>query len=107
MDEIEPPKMPHYGHGYTFADFFRNAERLHMFRWCDLRLPDGCKKGIGGGNTQLVAVALGQHIFMVNICATCMKQLRRSWRRAHPKVKVGTVPPPTRKRRRPGTPRGR
>lgn len=109
VDEIQPPKMPHFGHGNTFENFFRNAENVHMLRWCDMRLPDGCENGIGGGDTQLVAVPLGQHAFVLNICAACMKQLRRSYRRAHPKVTIGTVPPPMsrRKHHRPGTRRGR
>ena len=33
------------------------AERLHMLRFCDLQLPDGCKTSIGG-DTQLAAVPL-------------------------------------------------
>jgi hypothetical protein len=31
-----------------------------MLRFCDLRLPYGRKTGIGGGDTQLAAVPLGQ-----------------------------------------------
>jgi hypothetical protein len=92
--------MPDYGHAYDCETFLKHAEQFHkrrIVRLCDLRLPDVCEVGFGGGERQLVAVPLGQHIYVLSICAACVTALAESWRRDHPKWRA-------RKRRRPRHP---
>lgn len=91
-------ELPDFGHAYDFATFMRSAERTYLFGFCDLRLSTGC-----GGSTngvavkqRLLAVPLGQHVYVLGVCAGCLDALAESWRRDHPSKTVGTV----RKRRR-------
>jgi hypothetical protein len=80
---LDDDSLPELGGGYHFDEFMRRAANFHMFRLCDLRLPDGCETGLGG-KRRLVAVPMGQYAWAVSICADCMDALWRSWRRAHP-----------------------
>lgn len=91
--DLAPPNagLADYGHAYDFATFMRAAAKTNLFKFCDLHLPDGCKNPFGGRNHRVVAVPLGQHIFVLSICRSCMKVLAKSWRHDHPKVTVGAV----------------
>lgn len=77
--------LPDWGHGYDFSTFFRTAERRHMIRFCDLRLPDGCATGIGGGSKRLAAIPLGRHIYMVSLCDDCLGLLEQTFADDHPR----------------------
>lgn len=78
---LDDESLPEIGNGYDFDEFMRRAEKFHRFRFCDMQLPDVC-----AGGTRLVAVPKGQTAYAVSICAGCMEELWRSWRRAHPEV---------------------
>jgi hypothetical protein len=82
--ELGLDDMPDYGHAYDFPTFMRHAERSQMFRVCDMRMPGGCKTGIGGGDTRLVAVPMGQWVYVLSMCESCIAALAKSQRRAHP-----------------------
>lgn len=93
--EVEPPNsgLPDYGHAYDFATFMKTAERTYTFGFCDLRLPGGCGASSSGvaGKQRLLAVPLGQHVYVLATCAGCLDALAESWRRDHPHKEVGTV----------------
>lgn len=101
-DDVARPNdgLSDYGHAYDFATFMKTAERTYLFGFCDLRLTSGCGASRSGiaMKQRLLAVPLGQHIYVVATCGDCLDTLAVSWREAHPRRTVGTV----RKRRRRG-----
>lgn len=82
-----------YGHAYDFAAFMRTAERTYTFGFCDLRLAGGCGASPSGlaMKKRLLAVPLGQHIYVLATCGGCLDTLAELWRRDHPRKKIGTV----------------
>lgn len=78
--------MPDYGRAYDFATFLKAAERAYMFGFCDLRLAAGCGVGVNGiaVKQRLLAVPLGQHIYVLGVCGGCLNALAESWREDHP-----------------------
>lgn len=72
-DRMAPhAELPNYGRDFDVETFLRGALHHGALHFCDLRLPGGCRTGIGGGKTTLIAVAQGRNIFAVNACPKCL-----------------------------------
>lgn len=72
--DSEPPNagMIDWGDGYGFVTFMAHADYTRMLRFCTAALPGGCRKGIGGGDTTLVAIPMGRDVFAMHICEDCL-----------------------------------
>lgn len=72
--DVAPPNagMPDWGQDYDFAHFMYHADQMRMMRFCEAHLPAGCKTGIGGGPTTLVAIMLGRDVFALHVCEKCL-----------------------------------
>jgi hypothetical protein len=86
--ELGLDDLPDYGPGYDFAEFMERADYRSMFRHCDMGMAKGCKIGIGGGKTRLIAVPTGRYVFVLTVCRSCLTALAGSQSRAHPNWRV-------------------
>ena len=70
----EPPNagLLDFGDNYDFNTFMYHADQMRMLRFCEAHMPTGCRTGIGGGPTTLVAVMLGRDVFALHVCEKCL-----------------------------------
>lgn len=78
-------EMPDFGHAYDFKTFMHRAVYQHAWRFCEIGLPEpGCGNGIGGGPIRLIAVPIGQYVWAIGLCESCIDALAEAQREAHP-----------------------